>query len=66
MIPEGEQGCDVSIRDQPHVAAFATISTIRPTERLRSLTAERRTAGATVAAAYIQLRFIDEPAHRTS
>jgi hypothetical protein len=66
MVSKGEQRGDVAIGDQPNIAAFATVASVRPSERFGAFSAERRTAGATIAAAYIQLRFIDEPAHRTS
>ena len=66
MITEGQQRGDVAISNQPDVATLAAVATIGAPERFGSFATERRAAGATIAAAYIQLRFIDEPAHRTS
>ena len=66
MVAEGEQRRDVAIGDQPDVAALAPVAAVRSAHGLGTLTAERHTAGTAIAAAYIQLRFIDEPAHRTT
>ena len=65
VVAKREQRRDVAVGDQPDIATLAAIAAVGSAECLGSLTPERRTAGATIAAAYIQLRFIDEPAHRT-
>src|SRR4029079_15706214 len=44
----------------------AAVAAVRSTERDRALPAERHAAGAAVTTADIQLRFVDEPAHRTT
>jgi hypothetical protein len=65
VIAKGKQRGNVAVSDEPDIATLAAIATVRSTECLRAFASERRTAGSTIAAAYIQLRFIDEPAHRT-
>ncbi len=66
MVAERQQRGHVAIGHQPDVAALAAVAAVGAAERHGALTTERDAAGSAVAAAYIQLRFVDEPAHRTS
>ena len=65
MVAEGQQRGHVAIGDEPDVATLAAVAAVGATERHRAFATERHTAGSTVASAYVQLRFVDKPAHRT-
>ena len=61
VVAEGEQRGDVAVGDQPHVAALAAVTAVRAAERHGPSRRNDDTAGAAVATADVQLRFIDEP-----
>jgi hypothetical protein len=66
MIPKGQQGCHIAIRDEPNVATASTIASVGATHGHRSLSTKRHTARATVTGAHVQLALVNELAHRNS
>ena len=65
VVAECQQRGHVAVGDEPDVAALATVAAVGTTEGHRAFAAERHTASSAVASAYVQLRFVDKPAHRT-
>ncbi len=65
MVAKRKQRRGITIGDQPDIATFSAIAAIGSTEGDRALATKRHAASTPIAAACVQLRFIDEPTHRT-
>ena len=63
VIAKSQQRRHVAVGHQPDVAALAAVATIGSTHGNRTFTAERHTAGPSVAGAHVQLALVDELAH---
>ena len=62
-VAERQQGCDVAIGDEPHVATLGAVAAVGPAAGHVSLTPERDRARTTVSPTRVQLRLVDEPGH---
>jgi hypothetical protein len=64
MISKCQQRRHVVVCNEPYIAAATTVTTIRATHGHWAFTTERNAASTAVAAAYIQLGFVNKGAHR--
>jgi len=64
VIAEREQGRDVAVRAQPHVATTTTVAAVGTTAWHVRFAAERDAARTAVATFQVALRYVDEAGHR--
>ncbi len=64
VVAKRQQGRHVVIGDQPDVAALAAVAAVRAALHDRALTSERHAARAAIAAAHVELAFVDELRHQ--
>ena len=65
-VTKAQQRCDVTVSNQPHTAAVASVATIGATFGHMGLTTKRHTSRATVTTFDMELTLVDEIGHPTS